>query len=370
MRIALVTIHNSTNYGAVLQAYATQRVLSKYGSVVVIDYDNRFLARQMRLIRFDASFHGLLKLAHDILRIPSRVRLLRKFYAFFKSKLLLSSKLRGVSLYNGDAGFFDVYVCGSDQIWNPLVISESGEIDEIYFLDFAPEGSKKISYASSIGHHKFLKSEETKKISTLLHDFTAISLRESDGVEMIANILPRKDVRHVLDPTLLLDAREWLDLMKCDYKVPSGKYILVYTVPRSSLMVSAINYYRENLGLKVVGIDPMLRPIADFDLHLKDVGPEEFVNLFSGAEFIITDSFHGACFSINFGKPFVLVSPGVRSNRMASLFNVLHLNHRLVTTESDFPKINFSNDDLNLANLKLMESRNDSLAFLDSSLVK
>lgn len=367
MRIALITIHFSTNYGAVLQAYATQTVLSKFGDVTIIDYDNKFLARQMRLLRFDSSIHGLLKLVHDLLRVPSRYRLLKKFKYFFKHKFFLSRKLNSISLFNGEAGVFDFYICGSDQIWNPDVVEESGSIDKVYFLGFAPEGSKKISYASSAGHHKFV-GDEKDIVFNLLSGFTAVSMREADGVAMVSDILVAKDVSHVLDPTLLLDEEEWCRLMNIDCTPPKDKYILVYTVPRSSLMCKAINFFKNKLGLKVIGIDPMLRPIAPFDIHLRDVGPDEFVGLFARAEFIVTDSFHGACFSVNFCKPFVLVSPGARSNRMASLFNLLGLNHRMVTAESEFSKISASNFDIKESANRLSVYRKISVDFLKNSL--
>lgn len=367
MKIALVTIHCSTNYGAVLQAFATQTVLSRFGEVVVIDYNNKFLLNQMSLLRFQVSLHGLLKVAHDLLRLPSRFRQLRKFDVFFKTKLNRSEKFSGECLFRGQAGLFDVYVCGSDQIWNPLVVNEVGAIDKIYFLGFAPSGSKKISYASSVGHYKF-SADDRKVICSLLADFSSISMREADGVAMVSEILEGRDIKHVLDPTLLLSSAEWCRLMDVDNSSCAEKYILVYTVPRSALMRKAVSFYRDKLGFKVVGIDPMFRPIAPFDRHLRDAGPEEFVRLFSGAEFVVTDSFHGVCFSVNFCKPFVLVSPGVRSNRMKSLFDLLELNHRMVTVESEFSSISLCNADVKESSEKLSFYRDQSIGFIRDSL--
>lgn len=363
MRIALVTIHNSTNYGAVLQAYATQMVLARFGDVKVLNYDNAYLSKQMRLVRFECSVHGFLKVAHDVLRLPYRIRQLAKFKYFFDTKMFLTRKMSKTELSHGGAEGFDLYVCGSDQIWNPHVVNENGTLDDVYFLAFAPRGSKKISYASSMGHYEFLDQEE-KQVFEWIKDFSAISLRESDGVEVISRLAGNQDVRHVLDPTLLLSAEEWRAAVNVQANTQSENYILVYSVPRSSLMSNAVKYYREKLGLKVIGIDPMLKPIAPLDTHVRTAGPTEFVNLFANAAFVITDSFHGVCFSINFGKPFVLVSPGKRSNRMVSLFNKLSLRDRMVTNEKEFDLISVAHDSLDETQPQLMALREESLSFI------
>ncbi|MNJ37669.1 Polysaccharide pyruvyl transferase [compost metagenome] len=367
MKIALVTIHDSTNYGAVLQAYATQTILSRFGEVTIINYDNKYLSQQMKLLRFECTSHGLLKFAHDLLRLPFRMKQLGKFNTFFNKRMFLSKRMSAALLFDGAAEEFDVYVCGSDQIWNPQVVNEHGVIDDVYFLAFAPEGSKKISYASSIGHHQFIGGDK-RIVANLLHDFSAISLREADGVTMISEILEEKNIKHVLDPTLLLSDSEWREIVTVKNSDKVEKYILVYTVPRSDLMRRAITYYKETLGIKVIGIDPMLKPIGPFDTHVRDAGPEDFVELFSNAEFVVTDSFHGVCFSVNFGKPFVLVSPGKRSNRMVSLFNLLGLNDRMVNSELEFERIKLSNADLVDAQAKLSFYRSQSLTFIEGGL--
>ena len=209
MKIALITIHNANNYGAVLQAYATKKVLSQYGEVSTIDYDNRFLAHHLDLIRFAPSVHGMKMLIHDLLRLPSRVRAVKRFRTFVNENMNLSKKLSADELIKGKAGEFEVYVCGSDQIWNPSIVNPDNRIDPIFFLSFAPKEAKKISYASSIGHHHF-NDEEKEEVRNLLEDFTTISTRESDGVVKLQEILPDREINHVLDPTLLLSKEEWL----------------------------------------------------------------------------------------------------------------------------------------------------------------
>ena len=82
MKIALITIHNANNYGAVLQSYATKKILSDYGEVSIIDYDNKHLGHHLDLVRFSVSIHGVKMLIHDILRLSSRIKAVNKFKSF------------------------------------------------------------------------------------------------------------------------------------------------------------------------------------------------------------------------------------------------------------------------------------------------
>ena len=338
MKVAIVTIHRANNYGAVLQAFATQQVLSKVAEVEMIDYDNRFLFYKLDLFRFSFSMQGLKMFIHDILRFSSRYKAINKFNRFISSFMNLSKKLTREELLNGKANSYDIYICGSDQIWNSEIVTKDKTLDPIFFLKFAPKGSKKISYASSIGHHIFSDKEEYE-VKSFLSDFSMISLREKDGYESISKLLPSHNVQHVLDPTLLITKDEWLDIFNIKQQKSKERYILLYTAPRSRLLKDAVKYFSKEFGLKVISIDQAFFPLSDVDIHIKDAGPKEFIEYFNNAEFIITDSFHGLCFSINFNIPFVAISPGKKSNRLESLVNLLNLEKRLVASSSEFINI-------------------------------
>ncbi|EJF07461.1 Polysaccharide pyruvyl transferase [Thiovulum sp. ES] len=364
MKIALITIHNANNYGAVLQAYATKKILSQYGETSTIDYENRFLNHHLDILRFDMSVHGIKKLVHDILRFPYRLKAIGRFKNFIKSNMNLTQKLSADGLMQGKAGKFDIYICGSDQIWNPEIVSEDKFIDPIFFLSFANKGAKKLSYASSTGHHNYTDKEK-KELAKLLEDFNLITTRESDGVKKLQEILPNRDIHHVLDPTLLLSKEEWLEALDIKLEEPKEKYILVYSVPRTELIRKAIDYYAYKLNMKVVAIDQMLFPLSKkIDTHIKDAGPKEFIELYANASFVITDSFHGTCFAVNFGKPFVSISAGKRANRIISLLSILNINERLVNSEEEFAIIKTDTFNMNILK-KLVSIRQESLILLD-----
>ncbi len=357
MKIGLLTIHRTANYGAVLQTFASKVFLSKYGLVDIIDYSNEHLVKNISLLRFSFSLHGIKMFLHDLLRLPFRAVLVFRFSSFFNEYYNLTKKVKSDDLLNGELDFYDAYVCGSDQIWNPDIVSAFGKIDKNYFLYFSPRDSLKLSFASSIGHHVY-NDFEKKEILNLLHDFRLITVRERDGVSQLQTFLENKEIYHVLDPTLMLSMDDWLKELSVSeiLKFKKKKYILVYSVPRSDLLAKAVDFFRKKFNLEVIALDPMLFPLSKSDKHIMTAGPKQFIELFYNATFVVTDSFHGTCFSIVFNKPFASISSGKRSNRVTSLLNSLNIKNRFVKTEDDFPDIDATMD-YSLITEKLAYSR-------------
>lgn len=369
MKIALITIHNVGNYGAVLQAFATKQILSRYGEVETINYFNPCLPGQLDLIRFEPSIHGIKIMIHDILRLKDRKKVVRKFKKFIESNMTLSKLVTRHEIENGAINdYFDAYVCGSDQIWNPQLVSKDKELEPVYFLNFASKKAKKISYASSMGGHYRLKNSEKEKIRNLLTDFTAISVRESETQEMLSQLLER-EVFHVLDPTLLLSKEEWFEALKIDknYRSQKEDFILVYRVAKDPLLRKVVESFVKKLGnKKVVVLDQAFRPFINGDIHIRDAGPIEFIELFSNASFVITNSFHGVCFSINFKKPFAPVWGGKGGNRIGSFLKLFDLKDRLINDEQNI-KLN-ANFDYEFLENKLKNERAKSIRVLSSSI--
>ena len=328
IKIALITIHDANNYGAALQTYATHFYLSNYGVVSVLNYKNHLFEEKSRLIRFQLNIHGFKMMLHDIARLLPRYRALKRFKNFQNSFFNLTRPLtkKDLDIVGND---FDVYVCGSDQIWNPLITTGSRKFNDVYFLSFVGKEKVKMSYASSMGSYKFDK-ENIEEIKILLKDFYALSTRESDGISKLEMAVPSKKIHHVLDPTLLLSDEQWKKTLDINNINNYGDYILVYSVPRLQLTSEVAQKVLKKLNLKIIVLDQMIKPITKGTIHIKDAGPKEFIELFSKATYVITDSFHGTCFSIIFGKPFVAVCNEMNSNRITSLLSELSINERVV----------------------------------------
>lgn len=229
LRVALVTLHRSANYGSVLQALATQIVLERMGcEVQVVDYyPYRNTIRSM--LRGLKEKTPLLKknpialaMARAIL-LPSYLKRRRVFDKYIKENLNLTSETyRDATELECAALKADVFITGSDQVWN----SEwNGGIDEPLFLSFAPRDARRLSFSASFGKGD-LEPGERKRTVELLSAYESISVREGSGVEIIRSL--GLDAVQVLDPTLFLDAEEWGAC--CASKAPKGNYILMYNI--------------------------------------------------------------------------------------------------------------------------------------------
>lgn len=325
MKIGLLTIHYANSYGGNLQAFATQVVLSKYGEAKIIDYKTRDLENTMQLIRWSGGGRAILRAGKDVLRMFPRRRLLKKFKDFSSSYFNLTKPIQSRQALDAAAGEFDVLVCGSDQIWNPNVL---GAFDLAYMLNFG-SGQRKVSFASSAGSYSFSDSE-LPQVQSCLSSFHALACREQDTAKKISQALNGRTVEHVLDPTLMLSKDEWISALGIDVKREVEPYILVYTLKKDALVRSVIEHARSRLGYRVVVIDQDSFLGFAADEHLMDASPLDYIRLFSGASFVITNSFHGTAFAVNFKVPFLITRPETGANRIEGFLSAVDLKSRYV----------------------------------------
>lgn len=358
-----MTIHNALNYGALFQAYATQEVLSKYGNVDIIDYQNKHIEKVYKT--FNVGFnHSLPKsLIRDLFLLKGKFSKKRKFKNFFNSRLKFTES---TDFRKNNLKAYDLYVSGSDQIWNPLCTNGNSIVNEHYFLQFAPAGARKISYATSLGSFRF-KADQQEKVKTLLESFDYLSVREKDGKEYLESLLD-KEVKQVLDPTLLLSKSDWINKLGLKEKEFKTDYILVYTVPRSDLLKEVVSYYAQK-DIRIIAVDSNIRKLGPIDEQIRDAGPEEFLNLFLNAKKIITDSFHGVCFSINFQKDFLAISSGRQSNRMKNILELIGLQDRFISSIGEVSNLNnMSSVNFTKAQKLLEEKKIESFKYLSKAI--
>ena len=325
--IGLATIHHANSYGGLLQAYATVQRLSQHDDVHVLDYRKPALSDGLRPIRWSAREpRDVLRIGKDVLRYPARVTLIRKFNDFIETKFPLTRRFSSVeeaSRVVNEAGITHL-VAGSDQIWNPSV---TGGFDQIFTLGMEG-GAIRSSLSSSAGSYRYA-GKEAESLRRALDRFDHIAVREPDFADYVRSILPDRDVAVTLDPTLLLEKKQWQNLADVPNPSPYERYILTYTLGAPDGIDALVADQQKGPNLPVVGInqDPFLRHKAD--LHLKSAGPQEFLALVQGAEAVITNSFHGAAFSIIFEKPFLVVPPPSGLNRISGLLGRLGIVDRI-----------------------------------------
>ena len=339
MRIGIITMI-SDNYGNRLQNYALQEALIKIGNTVETlnnpwedDYN-----KHKELIK-----QNIKKLFYILFRIPLRYKRKIKFDKFNNENIIFSNLWLNQEKDRRKANeYFDLFVCGSDQVWN----SEAKEINGKYFAAFADE-NKRISYAASFGIESIME-ERKEEFTNYLKGMKYISVREQSGIKIVEELTGNKAYCHI-DPTLLLNASEW-DAIATECPTNKERYIFCYFLGKpSQRILREIEKYKEKNKIKVYSIS------SEYDATHNNVGPEEFIALIRDAEFVLTDSFHGTVFSIIYQKPFYSFSRnGVKESmdtRILSLLDLSGLEDRFEPQMLDLEKIykiNFNDSKISL----------------------
>lgn len=312
MRIGILTFHRAHNYGAVLQCYALQEYLKSKGQdVSVIDYEPRHFHQ------FYNWFQPLILKVRNPFEFIRRIKLLidkKRRYQAFES--FIEERLNLCSLGTIFSNPFDVVIVGSDQVWN-----YQGGFDPYYWgaIKF-PAGTKVVSYAASM-QDKW-EPEVEPIIKELLKNFDMISVRESSLQQSLLGLTGNGGIKHVVDPTLLLSSAEWgrVSVMPNIDK----PYLLLYLVQYSAEAEQIARQIAKERKLELV----YLTTDVDANTHksVRVTSPELFVGLFQYADFVVSASFHGTVFSLQFGKPFLSYKMGIgRDARVASLLAPLGL---------------------------------------------
>ena len=372
--VGLITFHGSHNHGSMLQAYATQKSIESLGyDVEIINFR---MPSQKEYYALYQTKYGKMRLFRGLLMLPihnARKKREDKFEKFLKDRYKLSEE--EYSSYDDlkhIAGKYDVCVSGSDQIWSnriPELVGSDIDYTGVYFLDFADDKTKRISYASSIGEAG-IDDLLTKK--ELLCKYTAISTRERKGAEVLQE-LTGYDVETVVDPTFLLNSSQWRQI-EARGKIVPGKYIFLYTlrgIRPGMKWARELTSFAKKAGLKVVCVSPFFPIVYPGMKCLVNIGPEDFINLIDHAELVFTDSFHGTAFSINLQKPFYsLTLASSNDNRKVGFIKELGLEKRILRSYGEIGKIKDYSLDYSKAAKILNQKREESMKWLAEALQK
>lgn len=227
------------------------------------------------------------------------------------------------------------FVLGSDQLWNYYSVKDNGNY---FFLDFVHPGKRKIAYATSFGHsHSFFPKERQLEISKLMQQFTAISVREKDGVDLCRDIFGVNAVQN-LDPVFLCNTSSYDKAIKDSVITETEPYVLAYilnpTPEKRKMLMYASN--KLHLPLKVIldgqeNYKENREAMNLGDSVLGTIGVEDWLYYFKNAQFILTDSYHGLCFSIIFHKNFVCVGNKKRGmSRFETLLSITDLYDHMI----------------------------------------
>lgn len=362
MKTGLVTFFHIHHYGAVLQACATQQAVEQLGSTCEIF--NYYVNQNNDLFRRLTGLGSAAADAHTALHYHALKERYNRFEDFTARHLRISEHRYGSLEELKIAPPCDVYLSGSDQIWNPKIFPD-GHFDPVFFSQFT--AGRKIAYAPSFGIPRIPDGMEAE-LNGYLTGFSHLSAREARGQAIIREISGR-EAPVVLDPTLLLRQEDWGALAA--EPAQSSGYILCYCISKPGALEPYIRRLQEETGLPVVqlcGVRQKVHPKAEC---VFSAGPAEFLGLFRRASYVCTNSFHGTVFSLQFEKPFFTsVSPAEMAapeqSRIYSLLDRLGLVNRIIgkgDTASLLDKIDWT-----AVTERLETERRKSLDYLRSAL--
>lgn len=372
------------NYGGMLQAYATVKMLEQRGiEYELIQYKKhttllqkvRYIPRLLNGVLINDKYEAFVKKngmkKHPEFAKNEAIRM-KEFDEFKRIHFTrLSPVFNGYSDLCKGARRYSAIVTGSDQLWSP-----AGLPTNYYNLMFVPDNIRKISYASSFGVSQ-VPWYQKKRTTQFLKRIEFISMREDRGSEIVKELTGRK-VPTILDPVFSFDEKGWQEIISPEREIEE-RYIFAYFLGPNKAHRDAVRKLSEETGIKIVALrhmDQYVDKDENFgDFAPYDVAPDRFLNFIRYADYICTDSFHGCCFSIIHRKKFMVFnrysdsSKTSKNSRIDSLCQNLGLEDRRFNGKiSEVRKdINYKNIYKNLDKLKQLTNAYLDKAFEDIS---
>lgn len=327
MKICTITCHNALNHGARLQAYALTFYLRKQGhEVEVIDYRPDYMDFRERVWFWPGL--SIKQWAKLFLQLQQRIDTCcrQRCFADFSDAYLPRTKevYHKIEDLQENPPLADVYIAGSDQIWNT---SFRNGTDVAYYLDFGTSKTKRVSYAASFATLSLVEGTEHFVREHLLL-FDKISVREQSGLDILSSLGFQGMV--VSDPVFLLSAEEWDETLGCTDM--DEDYILVYDFMGSGAIKQIAKRLAKLFRCKIYSIGS--RRLRYADKNFTQSAPNVFVELIRNARCVVSNSFHGTVLAMIYHRDFFVVNREDGLNdRMADLLRRYNLSSRMIDAE-------------------------------------
>lgn len=351
MKVAILTFSKEINYGAELQCFALKTMLEKlHHEVSVIDI-------QLPLVKRS--------LINRLLHFPEKI-----YFSIFWNKHIgsFTRKYFTEQEIMEDPPKADVYIVGSDQVWNPEITQRLSPL--IYFFNFIKNDSKRVSYAASFGFETWTDEILKPQVNKLLKKFSSVSVRENDGIEICKNTFEINAVE-VCDPTQLLVEKDYEVICGHFQKKKMTSNILYWKQIKNKVSEKVLCDFSDRIGVKVL-------KIGDFKINRRCINKpflsvKQWLNAIRYSNFIVTDSFHCLSFCILFHRPFIILYDRKnRSNRIKSLLELLGLENRLFFSieelKKKLPEIYGSTINYESIDMKIKEKKDFSINYLKQAI--
>ena len=368
--IGIVTPWKVMNYGTKLQAYAMQELMSAYEPAELMGFvpgtdkrPNAVLGKM--LLRASREKRRPLPPALKEEQLKRQ-----RAIAAFDQRYRFGPEVRGNRALRALMPRYGAVVCGSDQLWAPKNV-----LADYFTLTLFPDSLNRFSYAASFGVSRvpaLLKSRYRKFLNRLSH----ISVREEQGKALVRELSGR-EAALVADPTLMLPAEKWRMLAGQGRELSQGRYVLCYFLGGNWEHRAFARGLAEKTGCRVAAF-PHFREFQEADEGFADTeiykaGPEDFLRLILEAEYVCTDSFHAAVFSILFHKRLAVLErfsgdeAGSTNGRIHTLLAALGVEQSLFAPGDDTCRLTDGPAPYEEAEKRLAALRDRSFAYLDGA---
>ena len=337
--VALCSQFNVMNYGSALVAYATNQIINNLGySSVFINKDLNGFDNHVN----NTSLNFALKNAN-----------VSRFFKGDESCAELNDVVH-------------TFIVCSDTMWGDTEYAE-----DYAYLDFVNAKNKKISFCTSFGHPEpTMDKRQQDKRRFLFDRFDALSVREESGVKNLKEIFNVTST-HLYDPTLIAD-RSIFDKLAFNSTLNKKNYLFAYMLDLTPEKENIVKYVAECLRLKIKLISNMRYNGNSALIDEKSISIEDFVYYCKNANFIMTDSFHGTCFSVIYKKPFISLINSWRGLARYKIFEEMNLGTQLFDNINKIYKIKDFNFELDYASVeeKLQKEQEKAINWLKEVLIK
>lgn len=372
-KVGIITLNGYFNYGNRLQNYATEQILKSldFKVVTIVDLkektdslDQKSIKRQNFFKRLGASLdkNFFKKLKYKIYSKSNSSRIyqanelkmdrLKEFSNKYINERKVYIKNEGISEELNEE--FDYFVVGSDQVWNPY----NDERPHVNFLQFVTK-EKRVSLSASFGVSE-IPFNKKDIFAKAINEMNYLSVREEEGKDIIKRLTNRDSIV-LLDPTMIVSKSDWLKVISPSKYKPKNKYLCTYFLGDAYMENERkIKQIAKENDLEIVNLNSI------YDLNRYSIGVPEFLDFFNSAEIVLTDSFHGAVFSILFNRPFVVFKRGNMNSRIDTLLSKFKLEDRhwdYVKEHENYFDIDYSHVDAILE-----EEREKSFNYLKKAL--
>ena len=308
MKIGILSMQRVINNGSLLQAYALLKTIEYLGNEVsfvdfkISDSEKESFTLKEKIQKFSPIIFLLLSITKNFLKL-SYNKIFFSISSYKTRKNFLNNYMKVLNLPKEPnySPKVDVLVFGSDEVFNTVQYVELGKGHAWQLYGANNNAGKLVSYAASFGHTTYEGLEKYNmldKSRKLLNKFADFSVRDRNSYDIIKK-LTGKEASINIDPVLLYDFKD------AEIKQPKIKdYILIYGYPgriNDKQEVAAIKAFAKKHNKKLVCVN-MMQAWCDEFIYAH---PFDLLGYFKYADYVVTDTFHGAVISIKYNIPFV-----------------------------------------------------------------